>query len=94
MVIFTCRTILLPFTLKYKFREEMEFMKLLKMAFLMIFIPNVFGNNLDSILNRFKYSLAIIEDLALHCKERGDYIAKEIRRSFEVILISVSMLEE
>lgn len=72
----------------------MEFMKLLKMAFLMIFIPNVFGNNLDSILNGFKYSLAIIEDLALHCKERGDYIAKEIRRSFEEILISVSMLEE
>lgn len=53
MAIFTYMTILLPFTLKYKFREEMEFMKLLKMAFFMIFIPNVFGNNLDSILNGF-----------------------------------------
>lgn len=53
MVIFTYMTILLPFTLEYKFGEEMEFMKLLKMAFLMIFIPNVFGNNLDSILNGF-----------------------------------------
>lgn len=53
MVTITYMTILLPFTLKYKFREEMEFMKLLEMAFLMTFIPNVFGNNLDSILNGF-----------------------------------------
>lgn len=47
MAIFTCMTMLLPFKLKYKFREETEFKKYLKMAFLKIFIPNVFENKLD-----------------------------------------------
>lgn len=42
----------------------------------------------------FKYSITIIEDLALPCKEREDYITREIRRTFDLILISMSMLEE
>lgn len=51
MVIFTYMAILLPFKLKYKFKEEIEFMKFLKMAFLMIFIPDVFENKFESFLN-------------------------------------------
>lgn len=51
MVIFTYMTILLPFKLKYKFKEDIEFMKFLKMAFFMIFIPDVFENKFESFLN-------------------------------------------
>lgn len=51
MVIFTYMTILLPFKLKYKFKEDIEFMKFLKMAFLMIFFPDVFENKFESFLN-------------------------------------------
>lgn len=72
----------------------MEFMKLLKMTFLMISFQMSLETTLIAFWIGFKYSKAIIEDLALHCKERGDYIAREIRRTLEVILISVSMLEE
>lgn len=51
MVIFTYMTILLLFKLKYKFKEDIEFMKFLKMAFFMIFIPDVFENKFESFLN-------------------------------------------
>lgn len=46
-------TMLLPFKLKYEFKKEKVFMKFLKVAFLMIFIPNVFENKLDSFLDGF-----------------------------------------
>jgi len=52
MVIFTYMTLLLHFKIKHKFRKETEFIKFLKMAFLIILIPNVFENKIDIFFRR------------------------------------------